>query len=162
MTTFPVKDASLEVCTSTQALAGAIPLCRPSKCKMIRSALPSGIELITLQIRSANAWLNPWLAGLSADRSNQLIGVASHWPEFLEIARTMLVAAGLNSDMLIFRDVRKPRWTRGLEQTTAIICDAYTATVPAFPTKPSAMIFPLLADSAQVELNGYANPRSVL
>ena len=102
------------------------------------------------------------MAGLSADRSNQLIGVASHWPEFLEIARTMLVAAGLNSDMLIFRDVRKPLWTRGLEQTTAIICDAYTATVPAFPTKPSAMIFPLLADSAQVELNGYANPRSVL
>jgi len=158
MDTLPVGGASLEDCADPATLTGAIPLCRPSKAKIVRAALPSGIELITLQIRSANAWLGPSLPELSS----QLIGVASHWPDFLTHAHTMLVAAGLSPDTLIFRDARKPRWSRGLEQAEAIICDAYTATVPAFPTKPQAIVFPLLADATHAELKRYSRPPTVL
>jgi GntR family transcriptional regulator len=156
MTDFPATGVSLEECALPGTLTGAIPLCRPSKTKMIRAALPSGIELITLQIRSANAWLAPWLPA----PSGHLIGVVSHWPEFLETARTMLIAAGLSVDTLIFSDARQPRWSRGLDQVTAILCDAYTATVPALPSKPHTLIFPFLADSARTELSRYSNPRT--
>jgi hypothetical protein len=125
-------------------LRGAIPLCRPSKTKVTRSALPAGVELVTLPIRSANAWLGPWLPILDG----KLVGAASIWPEFLTIARTMLIAASLDPDTIVFRDVRKPRWNRGLEQCAAIICDKHTAALPAFPKKSQAIVFLLLADSA--------------
>ncbi len=154
MTTFPAKGASVEECASPEILAGAVPLCRPSKTRLIRAALPSGVELITLQIRSANQWLTPWLPV----PKGHLFGVVSHWPEFLTIARTVLVAAGLNPDTLIFRDARQPRWTRGLNEATAILCDAYTAKVPALPSRPHIIIYPFLADSAREELIRYSQP----
>jgi len=114
--------------------------------------LPSGIELITLQIRSANTWLTPWLPA----PPGHLIGVVSHWPEFLTHARTVLIAAGLSPDSLIFRDARQQRWNRGLEQVTAILCDSYTATLPALPQRPFHIIFPLLADTADGLLREYS------
>jgi DNA-binding transcriptional regulator YhcF (GntR family) len=157
-TSFPAKGASLEEGTSVEALAAAIPVCRPSKTKIIRALLPPGIELITLPIRSANVWLVPWLP----EMSGRLIGVVSHWPEFGEIARTMLVAAGLSPDTLILRDARQPRWSRGLDQAGAILCDAHTATLPNLPRKPRTIVFPLLADSARAELSRYSGPPSLL
>jgi GntR family transcriptional regulator len=157
-TTFPVKGISMEDCLDREKLARGIPLCRPSKTKSIRAVLPSGIELITLQIRSANTWLTPWLPA----PPGHLIGVVSHWPEFLTNARTVLIAAGLSPDSLIFRDARQQRWNRGLEQVTAILCDAYTATVPALPSKPHTLIFPFLADSTVAELGRYSQSPSAL
>jgi len=152
-TTFPVKSISLEECPIVKNLVGAIPLCRPSKSKAIRALLPYGIELITLQIRSANGWLTPWLPV----PQGHLFGVASHWPEFLSTAQTVLIAAGLSSDTLIFRDARQPRWNRGLDQATAILCDAYTATVPSMPSHPHTLIFPFLADPTLTDLARYSN-----
>jgi DNA-binding transcriptional regulator YhcF (GntR family) len=157
-TTLPARGVSLEDCASPEILAGAIPLCRPSKTRLIRAALPSGIELITLPIRSANAWLTPWLPA----PAGHLIGVVSHWPEFLTTARTVLIAAGLNPDTLIFRDARQPRWSRGLTQATAILCDAFTATVPALPSQPHIIIYPFLADSTRAELMRYSEPPSLV
>jgi GntR family transcriptional regulator len=157
MTTFPVRDTSLEDC-SPETLFGAIPLCRPSKAKIIRDQLPSGTELVILQIRSANAWLTPWLP----IPEGHLIGVASHWPEFLTTARTVLTAAGLNPEILIFRDARQPRWYRGLDQTTAILCDAFTASHPNLPSRPHTILYPFLADSARAELTRYSRTPTVL
>jgi hypothetical protein len=88
----------------------------------------------------------------------QLVGIASHWPEFLEIARTMLIAAGLSPEALISRDARAPRWNRGLDQAAAIICDAHTASGRSLPTQPRTIVFPLLADSVQAELNRFSGP----
>jgi len=164
ITKFPARGVSLEECT--EELAGAIPLCRPSKTKLVREVLPAGVELITLQIRSAKGWLEAGLAsGLPAwggSVEGRLIGVASHWPEFLVNAQTMLVAAGLDPDSLILRDAQKRGWQRGLEQTAGIICDAYTAGVPAFPAGPRKMVFQLLADAARVELLRCVQPPSAL
>lgn len=158
MTTCAVEGISLDDCTRPGILTAAIPLCRPSKVKITRSTLPAGVELVTLQIRSANAWMGPWLPSLS----EKLIGVASAWPEFIMIARTMLTAGGLNPETIIYRDVRKPRWSRGLEMASAIICDAHTATLPAFPRQSKAIVFPMLADSMREELRRYPDAPSAL
>jgi GntR family transcriptional regulator len=152
-TALPVAEASLEECANPEILAGAMPICRPSKTAAVRALLPAGIELVTLQIRSANAWLSPWLPA----PQGHLIGVASRWPEFLETAKTMLIAAGIPAEALILRDVRQPRWRSGLEQATAILCDAHTATLPTLPRKPHTIVFPLLADAARVELAKFAD-----
>jgi GntR family transcriptional regulator len=160
ITAFPAQGASLE--ELEQRLVGAIPLCRPSKTKLVRAALPAGIELITLQIRSAKGWLEPWLPAWGGSATGRMFGVASHWPEFLTTAQTMLVAAGLDPDALILRDARKRGWSRGLEQTAGIICDAYTAGVAGFPVGPRTMVFQLLADAARAELLRCVLPPSAL
>ena len=152
LTDFPVAGASLEEGTIPETLRGAIPLCRPSKTKMVQAILPAGIELITLQIRSANAWLAPSLPSLK----DQLIGVVSHWPEFLETARTMLAAAGVDPDLLVLRDTHRPRWARGLEQTAGIICDVLTANTRTLPAGPRRFVYSLLADSQRTELQRIA------
>ena len=156
MTSFPATGASIEECALPGTLAGAVPLCRPSKTKMVRAVSSGGVELITLPIRSANAWLNPWLPAPAAS----LIGIVSHWPEFLTTAQTMLVAAGLSPDVLVLRDAREARWRHGLDQVTAVLCDAFTATLPTLPAKPHKIVFPLLAETARAELSGYATAQT--
>ena len=152
LTDFPVAGVSVEEGGTVEALRGAIPLCRPSKTKMVQAILPQGVELITLQIRSANAWLAPSLPSLK----DKLIGVVSHWPEFLTTARTMLAAVGVDPDLLVLRDTHRPRWARGLEQTAAIICDVLTAKTRNLPPGPRPFVFSLLADSARAELERIA------
>ena len=158
LTACPVEGISLGDCAEPATLAAAIPMCRPSKVKVTRTALPAGVELVTLQIRSANAWLGPWLPSLKG----KLVGVASAWPEFLTTARTMLIAAGLDAETIIYRDVRKLRWSRGLEMANAIICDAHTAALPTFPKQAKPIVFPMLADSMRAELSRYPDTPAAL
>ena len=147
-TSFPVKESTPEDCVLPGKLEGAIPLCRPSKATLVRAALPSGIELITLPITSANTWLASWMPA----PHTQLIAVVSHWPEFLTLAQTMLTAAGMPAETLILCDARKPGWRRGLDQAGAILCDAFTATLSNLPRKPHRIIFPVLAQETQETL----------
>jgi GntR family transcriptional regulator len=152
LTTWPASAISMEEAAKPDAVLAAIPLCRPSKTKMVRAALPAGTELITLQIRSANKWLDPELPSLKG----KLIGVVSSWVDFREIARTMLAAAGVDPDLLVVRNPKRPRWQRGLDQTGAIICDAHTAATRELPTRPRVFMFSLLADAFQAELSKFS------
>jgi GntR family transcriptional regulator len=138
-----VCDCSIEDC-NVAALAGAIVCCRPSQEPAVRAAVPIGIELVVLPITSANQWLVPWMP---APRG-LLIAVVSHWPEFLDKARTMLAAAGVPAEALIFCDARKPQWQRGLENASGILCDAYTASAAKLPKGPEIVVFPILAANA--------------
>ena len=149
LTKMPASAASLEDCGNAETLLAAIPLCRPSQATAVRAILPAGVELITLQIRSARAWLDSWLSSL---KGRQLIGVVSRWPDFIEIARTVLIAAGVEPDLLVLRNAARPRWVRGLDQTGAIICDARTAAGGKIPKGPRIFVFPFLAEAARVEL----------
>jgi DNA-binding transcriptional regulator YhcF (GntR family) len=151
LTSWPVTESTPAACCNRATLTAAIALCRPSQQKAVRDALPNGVELVTLPIRSPNAWLSPWLPA----PKGHLLGVVSHWPEFLDRAQTMLIAGGISTDILIFRDARKAQWRRGLEQVTAILCDSYTAGIPALPRKPFHIVFTVLADSAGDELRQY-------
>ena len=94
-TSWPATAIPLEEAVNPQNVAGALGLCRPSKTKAVRAVLPAGVELITLQIRSANQWLAPELPSLQG----KLIGVVSDWVDFREIAKTMLAAAGVDPDL---------------------------------------------------------------
>lgn len=155
-TAWEVTESTLKDCKRRAMLTGAIPLCRPSQAKAVRATLPRGIELVTLPIRSPHGWLSPWLP----PPRGHLVGVASHWPEFLVAARTMLIAAGLAPESLIFRNAQEPRWRRGLEQATAILCDSYTVTVPNLPQKPFHIVYPLLADGVAAQLSEYTQHMS--
>ncbi len=156
-TKWPVAEVSTADCCRREVLTGAIPLCRPSQAKAVRAELPKGVELVTLPIRSPNQWLNPWLPA----PGGHLLGVVSHWPRFLDGARTMLIAAGLPQEVLVFRDSSTPRWRRGLEQVTAILCDSYTVGLPTLPQKPFHIVFPLLADSVGTVLREYSREAAI-
>ncbi|HEY3991091.1 MAG TPA: hypothetical protein VGM02_17460 [Acidobacteriaceae bacterium] len=38
----------------------------------------------------------------------------------------MLIAVGLSPDALLIRNARRPRWRSGLDQATALLCDAFS------------------------------------
>jgi DNA-binding transcriptional regulator YhcF (GntR family) len=150
-TEWPAAAIGIDEARRPEAVVAAIALCRPSKTKMVRAALPAGTELVTLPIRSANKWLDPELPRLKG----KLIGVVSAWEDFREIARTMLAAAGVDPDLLVVRNPRRPRWQRGLEQTGAVICDAHTRATREIPKGPRVFVFQVLADPAREELRGF-------
>jgi DNA-binding transcriptional regulator YhcF (GntR family) len=147
--TFPVRSCGIEECKLPETVEGAIPVAFPSKLAAVRHALPTGAELLSLHIRSVPASLVGWLPA----PAGTLLGVASRWPDFLKIARTILTAAGFHPDSLVFRDARKPGWQRGLKQTAAIVCDSVSAAV--LPKGCRAIVFPVLAESSLAELQRY-------
>ena len=155
---WPAMAIPFEEAANPQALIGALPVCRPSKTKALRALLPAGVELITLQIRSANQWLAPELPSLKG----QLIGVVSDWVDFREIAKTMLAAAGVDPDLLVVRNPRRPRWQRGLDQTGGIICDVLTAANRSLPKGPRIFVFSVLSDAGQAELRQLSEASVVL
>src|SRR5579863_2988486 len=121
---FPVKSSDMEACKSPAALKGSIPVALQSKAKITAEALPPGSELLILHARSVPESLAGWLPA----PQNSLIAVASRWPGFLKLGRTMLLASGFHPDTLVFRDARKKNWQRGLREMAAVVCDYVTAT----------------------------------
>jgi DNA-binding transcriptional regulator YhcF (GntR family) len=144
----PIQNCVLQDCSN--ALEGSIPVALPNRLTAVRQALPDGTELLTLRFRSVVSSLGHWLPA----PSGALVGIASRWPDFLKLARTMLNAAGFAPDSLMFRDARKPNWKRGLKQTAAVVCDSVTA--KELPAGCRAIPFSLLAESSIDELRKYA------
>jgi len=158
ITSWPVTAISFDETMRAGVLDAALPLCRPTKTDAVRALLPAGFELVTLQIRSATKWLGPELPSLKG----RLIGVVSHWDDFREIGRTMLEAAGVDAELLVVRDPRRPRWLRGLEQTGAIVCDAKTAANRALPKGPRIFVFPILSDAVREDLAQFSDTSQFL
>jgi len=147
--TLPVKNCDPQYSQLTQQLESAIPVALVGREKSVRPALPETAELLILQTRSVPASLASWLPA----PKGVLLGVASRWPGFLKLARTMLVAAGFHPDALIFRDASKRNWQRGLQETAAVVCDAVTA--QNLPKKPFVLPFPLISEESLSELRRY-------
>jgi DNA-binding transcriptional regulator YhcF (GntR family) len=143
----PVMSSGLEECP--KMLEGSIAVALPNRVATVRQALQDGTELVTLRFRSVPSSLGQWLPA----PSGALVGIASKWPEFLKLARTMLSAAGFHPDCLVLRDARKPNWQRGLKQTAAVVCDSVTA--KELPSGCRAISFSLLAESSIDELRRY-------
>jgi DNA-binding transcriptional regulator YhcF (GntR family) len=143
----PIIGCGLQDCP--KVLEGSIAVALPNRVATVRQALPDGAELLTLRFRSVPSSLGQWLPA----PSGALVGIASRWPEFLKLARTMLSAAGFHPDSLILRDARKPSWQRGLKQTAAVVCDSLTA--KALPAGCRAIPFFLIAESSMDELRRY-------
>lgn len=142
----PVKTSALGASNLSALLEGAIAIASPSHSAAVRAALPAASDLLILRIRSIPSSLAEWLPA----PANVLVGVASRWPNFLKLARTMLLAAGFHKDALIFRDARKTNWQRGLQQTAAVVCDPVAAA--ALPKGIRAITFPLISEDSLTEL----------
>jgi DNA-binding transcriptional regulator YhcF (GntR family) len=147
--TLPVKSCDLYKGELSEATQGAIAVVLPSKAAIVRQALRPGAELLVLQVRSVPSTLTGWLPA----PSSAMIGIASRWDKFLQMARTFLTAAGFESDALIFRDARKPGWQRGLEHAAAVICDSVTAA--DLPRAIRSIPFQLLSESSLSKLRSY-------
>ena len=146
--TLPVMGCGLEDCA--KALADSIPVALANRLAAVRQMLPEGTDLLTLGFRSVPSSLKQWLPA----PAGALVGIASKWPEFLKLARTMLSAAGFHPDSLVLRDARKQNWQRGLKETAAVVCDSVTA--KGLPEGCRAIPFLLLAESSVMELRRYA------
>ncbi len=144
--TWPIRSCGVQDSELVDELSSAIPVVLPSKEKLVRQALPAGAELMVLKVRSVPASLAGWLPA----PSSALVGVASRWQDFLKLARTMLMAAGFHPDALVMLDARRPNWSRGIEQMTAVICDSVT--VGDLPKSCRAIVFSLLSDSSIADL----------
>ena len=148
---FPVKSCGLEewcsrLADSSQAGTAAVVFVLPSKAESVRKLLPVGSEMVILQVRSVPVSLAEWLPA----PAGALVGIASRWPEFLKLAKTMLVATGLDGESLVVRDARQTGWQRGLEQTLAVVCDVVAR--EGLPRTVKAIPFRLLADASVLEL----------
>jgi DNA-binding transcriptional regulator YhcF (GntR family) len=144
--TFPVVGEGPEACASPEKLECAIPVVLLNRKETVRQALPAGTELLALSVQSVPRSLNEWLP----IPKDTLIGIASRWPGFLKLARTMLAAAGFHSDSIVFRNCSEPGWQRGLKQMAAVICDSVTAS--ELPRGFRVISFPLISESALADL----------
>ncbi len=143
----PIIGCPPEECATAVMLEGSMPVVLPSKAANVRKLLPAGAELTTLQVHPVSAELLAYLKRYLPEHATDLIGIASRWPDFQRIGRTLLVAAGLAPESLLVRDPAKPGWKRGLEATAGVVCDSLTAL--ELPRGAFPMRFTLL-DAASV------------
>lgn len=152
LTSLPVKVISPEHCRANRKhLRGAVPVCRPSRKAAAEEAIGQGVELIVLPINSAGASLVP----LVSSTGGRLVAIVSEWSDFVDIARTMLIAAGVSADALLAVDAKESGWNRGLESVHAVLCDARTARRRELPAGPKRFVFRLIAESLKDMLRPY-------
>ena len=134
---------------------GTVVVAFPSKTERVRAAIgDAGGDagaFVMLKVSSAAVSLAEHLPASPAGVSKAaLVGVASRWPQFLDVARTMLLAAGVEAEALIVRDAREHDWAAGLETTSAVVCDC--ATAERLPRGTRALVFRLVAEESIEQL----------
>jgi GntR family transcriptional regulator len=147
--TFPVQSCGLEIADLNRVLAGAVVMALPNRSKALQERLPRGMEVVTLETRSVPTSIKEWLPA----PENVLVGIASGWPEFLNLARTLLVASGFDPSALVVRDTKQDNWSHGLDQVAALVCDSVTAR--SAPKRSKVITFQLLSDSCLKTLVDY-------
>jgi DNA-binding transcriptional regulator YhcF (GntR family) len=126
---------------------GTVVVSMPSKSERVRAALGDEGQFVMLKVSSAAGSLAEHLPAKDPARvKTVLVGLASRWPQFLEVGRTMLLAAGVEPEALVTRDAREPGWAAGLETTAAVVCDS--ATAGRLPKKVRPLVFRLVAEES--------------
>lgn len=145
-----VTGCSPDECSSPEILARSIPVVLPSKAAAVRKLLPAETGLTVLQVYPVATALQANLLRYLPEHAADLVGIASRWGDFKRIAQTMLIAAGLRPESLLVRDAARPGWKRGLEATSAVICDAVVA--QQLPKGCFPIVFRLLGDASLEQL----------
>jgi GntR family transcriptional regulator len=146
--TWPVADCEANAAGVSQFLGDSVLVTVPSKLADVR-ALASTSEVVALQVRQVARLLAQHLPV----PPEVLTVVASGWPRFLAIARTMLMAAGCDPDSLVFRDAKAGGWTRGLGARSAVVCDVLTAA--SAPEGMHKIVFALVSDASIAGLRSF-------
>jgi DNA-binding transcriptional regulator YhcF (GntR family) len=144
-----VAGAALDDLGRADILTGAAPVTMYSQIERVRAALPSDTEVMALRSRS----VPESLAGQKRPQTDALIAVVSRWPEFLRWAHTILVAAGLDSDSLSFRDARRRGWDKGLSSSALVITDSLVAR--QLPASANVRVFRIISDTSLDELRAF-------
>ena len=146
----PVTGCEPAHCASPEMLERSIPVVLPSKAESVRKLLPAGTELTVLQVQAITPALQAKLQRYLPEHATDLVGIASRWSQFQQLASIMIVAAGLAQENLLVRDATHPGWKRGLEATTGVICDVVTA--GDLPKGCFPLVFRLLSEASFDEL----------
>ena len=146
----PVTGCEPAHCSSPEMLERSIPVVLPSKAEAVRKLLPAGAELTVLQVQAITPALQAKLLRYLPEHSSDLVGIASRWSQFQQLASIMIMAAGLAQENLLVRDATRPGWKRGLEATTGVICDVVVA--QELPQRCFPLVFRLLSDASLSQL----------
>lgn len=146
----PVIGCGFEDCCTPGMIEGSMPAVLPSKALTVRKLLPPTRELVTLQVHPVAPELQSYLQRYMPAHSTDLVGIASRWADFQRIAQTMLIAAGMAPDCLLVRDATQPDWERGLDATSAVVCDSSIEN--ELPDACHAIVFRLFDESSLKEL----------
>lgn len=112
----------------------------------VERVLPAGKNCFYLNSRS----VSDAMEGQERPRTEDLIAVVSGWDAFLMMAKTMLLAAQIDSDSLIVRSTSENEWQKGLNAAAMIICDSLTA--DEIGNKENVRTFQIIADDSLREL----------
>ncbi len=148
-TGFRVVSAGPQECEDRSILVGAVPVALYGQAEMATAALPAKLTCLLIHTRSVPEALK----GQKPPAADELITVVSHWPAFLQFARTVLAAVKLDPDAINFRDAREPDWQKGLRASSFVITDAATAAL--IPPGVRCRIFRVIADASLAELRQY-------
>jgi DNA-binding transcriptional regulator YhcF (GntR family) len=146
----PIIGCGFEDCCAPAMIEGSMPAVLPSKALTVRKLLPPGKELVTLQVHPVAPELQAYLQRYMPAHSSDLVGIASRWADFQRIAQTMLIAAGMAPECLLVRDASQPDWERGLDATSAVVCDSSIEN--ELPDACHAIVFRLFDESSLKEL----------
>ena len=146
----PVTGCEPAHCASPEMLEQSIPVVLPSKAEAVRKLLPAGAELTVLQVQAITPALQAKLLRYLPEHSSDLVGIASRWAQFQQLASIMIVAAGMAQENLLVRDATRPGWKLGLEATAGVICDVVVA--QELPQRCFPLVFRLLSDASLSQL----------
>ncbi len=145
-TKFKVSGISLEEFQGEYQKSNAIFTAMSDEEFKIQKVLPANKTCFYLKSRSVPASM----IGESRPGREDLIAVVSGWEKFLHLAKTILIAANIESDSLIIRSIKEEKWQNGLQNAAMIICDSLTA--QQFSQKDKIRPFFLISDESLLEL----------
>ena len=145
-TGFKVNSASFEEFQKNHHKANSVFVAMFDEMTKVRSVLSSNKTCIFLKARSVADSMKDEQRPTNED----LIAVVSGWDQFLWMAKTMLVAAGIEPESLLIRLTKQPDWKKGLGSATMIICDCLAA--ENFQNDERLRRFRLISDESLSEL----------
>ncbi len=148
-TGFPTTGIDPAECANNAVFEGAVPVMWFSRTDQLARLLPPRVSSILLYARSVPDVLQEKLPAAR----DVLVSVASHWPDFLKWARSVLVAGGIHPDALVLYDMRERRRPRKFPRDMIVITDAYTAKI--LPAASRLFVFHLIADPSLAELRDF-------
>jgi GntR family transcriptional regulator len=152
-TGFRVATVGLDECGKPGALVGAAPVALYGKADAVRGALPANCECLWLESRSVHDELQKLLRPVSDDA---FIIVVSRWPDFLRWARTILLAAGLDEDIISLQDAMKPKWEESLRLATFVVADSIVGAQLPARYRSRSFTFSIIAESSLMDLKRFA------
>ena len=143
----PVVGVDLNV--RAEDVIGALCVALNDHEEDVRTCLPPESHCLFLRSRS----IARSLSSEARPAPDTTITVISRWPNFLNWARTTLVAVGIDATALDLRDARERDWDRGLTSKSLIVTDHLTSR--SLPPRCRARAFHVISDESLDELRNH-------